>query len=353
VDCIGAPDGLPVFLLHGTPGSRRGPRPRPGVLYRLGIRLICYDRPGYGGSDRCPGRSVADAATDVATIADALHVDSFSVVGRSGGAPHALACAALLGERVESAAALVGLAPPDAPGLDWYDGMTKSNTTEYGRADTDPGGIAEILAERGKLICDDPELLLRELRPELTPADRRIVDEVAIQRLLTDTYHEALKHGAHGWIDDTLALRGAWKFELSAITSPVLIWHGLDDVFSPVSHARWLADHIRANRDDAPVQVVLKRHAAHFDAMEVLPDILVWIRRVRGSERLGVQRPHQLASAAERSDRGMPFTEQPGELVDRRGTVRGRRVVAELFPGEQQVGAAAQGIRVPGPQDAG
>jgi pimeloyl-ACP methyl ester carboxylesterase len=288
VDCIGAPDGLPVFLLHGTPGSRRGPRPRPGVLYRLGIRLICYDRPGYGDSDRDPGRSVADAAKDVAAIADALHVGSFSVLGRSGGSPHALACAALLGDRVESAAALVGLAPPDAPDLDWYDGMTPSNTAGYGRADTDPGGIEETLAERGRLIRDDPEVLLRELRPELTAADRRIVDEVAIQRLLTDTYHEALKHGADGWIDDTLALRSAWKFELAAITSPVLIWHGLDDVFSPVSHARWLADHIRAGRRGACVQVVLKRHAAHFDAMEVLPDILAWMKDARGSERLRV-----------------------------------------------------------------
>ena len=352
VDCIGAQDGLPVFLLHGTPGSRRGPRPRPGVLYRLGIRLICYDRPGYGGSDRYPGRSVADAAADVAAIADALRIDAFSVAGRSGGAPHALACAALLGDRVESVAALVGLAPPDAPDLDWYEGMASSNTAGYGRADVDPDAIAEALAERSRLIRDDPELLLRELRPELTAADRRIVDDVAIQRLLTDTYSEAVRHGAHGWVDDTLALRRKWMFDLSAIKCPVLIWHGLDDVFSPVGHARWLADHIRAGRDDAPVRVVLKRDAAHFDAMEVIPDILVWMKGARGSERLRIQRPHQLASAAERPDCGMSVTEQPRELVDRRGAALGRRAVAELFPDELEVGPAAQRVRVPGSQDA-
>ncbi len=119
VESLGDPDGKPVFLLHGTPGGRNGPRPRGIVLYRLGIRLISHDRPGYPGSDRLPDRRVADAAGDVEAIADHLGIDRFSVVGRSGGAPHALACAALLKERVICAAALGSLAPYNAQGLDW------------------------------------------------------------------------------------------------------------------------------------------------------------------------------------------------------------------------------------------
>uniref|UniRef100_UPI0013B3CC93 alpha/beta fold hydrolase n=1 Tax=Nonomuraea lactucae TaxID=2249762 RepID=UPI0013B3CC93 len=110
VEDRGNPEGTPVFLLHGTPGSRFGPSPRAGVLYRLGIRLITFDRPGYGHSDRRRGRSVSDVASDVAAIAGALGIGSFAVVGRSGGAPHALACAALLPGLVTRAAALVGLA---------------------------------------------------------------------------------------------------------------------------------------------------------------------------------------------------------------------------------------------------
>lgn len=47
------------------------------MLYRLGIRLICYDRPGYGRSDLLRGRTVADAAVDVLAIADELRLDSF------------------------------------------------------------------------------------------------------------------------------------------------------------------------------------------------------------------------------------------------------------------------------------
>ena len=108
IDVSGAPDGAPVFLLHGTPGSRNGPKPRSSVLYRLGVRLICYDRPGYGGSSRVPDRRVADAARDVEMIADKLKLGRFAVVGRSGGGPHALACSALLSDR--------SAAPPSSSG---------------------------------------------------------------------------------------------------------------------------------------------------------------------------------------------------------------------------------------------
>lgn len=120
-----------MFLLHGTPGSRLGPAPRPSVLYRMGIRLITFDRPGYGGSDRSLGRTVSAAADDVRLIADALGIGRFGVVGRSGGAPHALACAALIPERIARAGSLVGLAPPDAADLDWFDGMTEANVLAY------------------------------------------------------------------------------------------------------------------------------------------------------------------------------------------------------------------------------
>jgi pimeloyl-ACP methyl ester carboxylesterase len=93
-DVAGHPGGWPVFLLHGSPGSRIGPKPRGSVLYRLGIQLISYDRPGYGGSTPKPKRSVADAAYDIEDIAADLGLDRFAVVGRSGGGPHALAAAA-------------------------------------------------------------------------------------------------------------------------------------------------------------------------------------------------------------------------------------------------------------------
>jgi pimeloyl-ACP methyl ester carboxylesterase len=150
VDSLGDPEGKPVFLLHGTPGGRGGPRPRGIVLYRLGIRLISFDRPGYPGSDRDPGRTVASAAENVRVIADYFGIDRFSVVGRSGGAPHALACAALLPDRVISAAALSSPAPHDADDLIWTAGMAASNVRAYGYARTGQ--------------CDALRAMLEELR---------------------------------------------------------------------------------------------------------------------------------------------------------------------------------------------
>ena len=288
VDSWGAPTGLPVFLLHGTPGSRNGPRPRASVLYRLVIRIISYDRPGYGGSDPYPGRTVADAAADVKAIADDLGLGKFGVVGRSGGGPHALACAALLGKRVESTACLVGLAPSNAKDLDWYAGMDPSNVKEYSTADLSPRMIRAILAEKAEIVRDNPESMFALLLPELSDPDRRVVGDIAIRDLLMETYAEAVRDGGEGWIDDVVALRRPWQFDITSIKTPVLLWHGADDVFSPVSHTNWLAKEIPS------ATVVVESGATHFGAFEILPSILTWIKNAR-SEGLGIQGPHQSA----------------------------------------------------------
>lgn len=271
VDISGAPDGIPVFLLHGTPGSRRGPKPRSGVLYRRGVRLVTYDRPGYGGSTPHNGRSVADAAADVAAIADQLGIGRFSVVGRSGGGPHALACAALLPDRVARTAVLVSLAHPDASNLQWYSGMTQANTRDFAAASADPLGLAESLKQQAERTLLDPESLLVELETEMTAPDRRVVQDLSIRSLLTQAYREALRAGPHGWIDDVLALRRDWGFSLSAISGPVRLWHGEQDNFAPVSHTRWLAGQIRN------VEVHVQPGAAHFGAVEILPRMLSWL----------------------------------------------------------------------------
>jgi len=293
VESWGAPDGVPIFLLHGTPGSRSGPRPRTSVLYQLGVRLISYDRPGYGSSSRQHGRSVADAASDVGAIADVLCPGQrIGVVGRSGGGPHALACAALLGDRVRSAAALVGLAPPDAKGLNWFDGMNPSNVVEFGHVDADAAAAETRLLKCAEQVRDNPESLLESMRPELSRSDRKIVDDVAIRRLLTDTYVEAVRESVAGWIDDLRALRHPWGFDPSQITSPVLLWHGADDMFSPVSHTRWLGARIPKST------VEVQSGTAHFGAVEALPRVLAWVKDAGASEGLGVERMQQPAFLA-------------------------------------------------------
>jgi pimeloyl-ACP methyl ester carboxylesterase len=241
------------------------------VLYQRGTRLITYDRPGYGGSDRQPGRRVADVVQDVAAVADALGLERFAVAGRSGGAPHALACAALLPDRVTRAAALVGLAPKDAEGLDWFAGMARSNVSEFRTAFADPERFVARLIPRSAVIREDPGRLLEELRRELTDDDLRIVSDTGIRSMMLRNYHEALRTSPYGWIDDALALCRPWGFDPAAIRVPVLLWHGKKDVFSPAAHSSWLADRI------PHATTVFEPAASHFAALRALPAVLDWL----------------------------------------------------------------------------
>ncbi len=271
-------DAVSVFLLHGTPGSRIGPRPRGIVLHRLGVRLISYDRPGYGESDRQPQRSVRDAAADIRAIADHLGLDKFSIVGRSGGGPHALAAAAVLGDdRVERVAALVSLAPPEADQLAWYEGMGEYNVRGYHEADAGLAAIRARLLQRVSKIQEDPANLLAALETDLSDADRRVVDDVVMRKLLLATYTEGVRQNADGWIDDALALRRPWGFDPAEVEVPTLLWHGEVDRFSPLRHTQWLADRIPGSK------VLIEPGAAHFGAMEVLPRVLGWITSPLGT----------------------------------------------------------------------
>lgn len=267
----GSPHGNPIFLLHGTPGSRKGPRPRTQVLHLLGVRLIAYDRPGYGGSDRHQGRRIADAAHDVADLADRLGLDQFAVVGRSGGAPHALACAALLPARVTKVSALVPFAPRDLMGPAWYQGMGQMNVTEYAAAERGAAAYGQLVAEQVSAIRADPGANMPFDDPDLPKADRSVVADYGIKVMLTENFAEGFRTSPYGWIDDTLALVNPWGFDPAEITAPCLLWHGTEDVFAPVGHSRWLADRISV------AETVLVEGAAHFGALEALPRVLLWL----------------------------------------------------------------------------
>jgi pimeloyl-ACP methyl ester carboxylesterase len=141
----GYPDGFPVFLLHGTPGSRFAGQADASAYAEVGARVIIYDRPGYGGSDRFRGRRVVASVADVSAIADSLGIERFAVSGGSWGGPHSLAVAARLPERVTRAACIAGVAPFDMPGFDWFAGM-----------DVVPGAVVAISghAVRSKSTID-------------------------------------------------------------------------------------------------------------------------------------------------------------------------------------------------------
>ncbi|MEU3777793.1 alpha/beta hydrolase [Streptomyces sp. NPDC032472] len=267
----GAPNGLPVLLHHGTPGSRLGTALRDVPERHPQFRFFAYDRPGYGGSDRAPGRRVCDAAADAAAVADALGVGAFATVGRSGGGPHALACAALLPDRVTAAASLVGLAPGDAAGLDWYAGMTPYNVEHFGLAARDPAALERRLVPQAEAVRRDPGRLLADLRADLAEADLPVLADDRVRQVVLDNLREGLRTSADGWLDDCLALCRPWGFRPGAIACPVMLWHGAEDAFSPVGHFHWLAARL------AHGTAVLQPGAGHFAAQYALSDVLRWL----------------------------------------------------------------------------
>ncbi len=127
----GDPDGLVVVEHHGTPGSGISYAPDLALARERGLRVVAYDRAGYGGSTANPGRAVADIAHDIEDVLDALDVERFASLGGSGGAPHSLALGALLADRCVAVAAVACPTPWDAEGIDVLDGMGEQNVEEF------------------------------------------------------------------------------------------------------------------------------------------------------------------------------------------------------------------------------
>ena len=240
----GPGDGVPVIACHGTPGSRRSRHPDPEIYERHGVRMVAYDRPGYGLSEPKLGRAVADAAADIEAIADELGVERFVVMGGSGGAPHALACGALLGDRVLRVGALVTPAPPDAEDFDFNEGLAELNVKEFGAALEGQEAIEEYLQPFVDQLRSDPEAVLDEIASELPDADRALVSRDAFRTVLLESFQEAVRQGVRGWADDDLAFAKPWGFDLEDVRAEVRLWQGELDVLAPRSHGEYVADRL-------------------------------------------------------------------------------------------------------------
>ncbi len=240
----GVPDGRPVLAHGGTPNSRLQYEPSVQLAERQGIRLISYDRPGYGESDRDPGRSVASCAADVRSIAEALGIERLAVWGISGGGPHAIACAALLSDLVPAVAVLASPAPWGAEGLDYFEGMGRENVEDIGLMLKDrEAGWAKHEQERLETLAATPETIYTTMETLLSPIDRQALTATLAEHMYRST-QLGLAPGVDGWWDDDLAFIEPWGFEFDQIKTPVLLLHGRHDQFVPFSHGEWLARHI-------------------------------------------------------------------------------------------------------------
>ena len=240
----GVAEGPALVCHHGTPTDATFWSDWSDIATENGVRLIAISRPGYATSTRRPGRNVASVADDVRAIRDHFAGPWCVPIGHSGGGPHALATAALVGDRTRSVATLAGVAPYDAEGLDFFDGMGPENLDEFGEAlkgeahlrtwmdanavalrTVTPGEVSDAL---GGLIADvDRDALAAGLAERVASATRR-----------------ALARSFDGWIDDDLAFANPWGFALDRIAIPVTTWQGDLDLMVPRSHGEWLAGHI-------------------------------------------------------------------------------------------------------------
>lgn len=253
---------LAVVWHHGTPNIGAPPEPLFPAADQLGIRWVSYDRPGYGGSTPRPGRDIASAAADVSDIAAALGLSRFAVMGHSGGGPHALACGALLPDRVIGVVSGSGLAPLGAEGLDWFAGMH-------------PFGEAELCAATQGRAALERYLTSAEFDPEqFTPADHAAL--AGPWSWVGAVAGQAIEGGVGGAVDDNLAYVAPWGFDPGQIRAPVLYLHGGQDRIVPSSHGEWLASHTPS------AELWLRPDDGHVSVLGAAEAALAWLSEQAG-----------------------------------------------------------------------
>jgi pimeloyl-ACP methyl ester carboxylesterase len=238
----GDPNGTPVFFIHGSPGSRLF-RPPDEVTKRLGVRLICAERPGYGDSTFQPNRRILDWPNDIASLADALKIDTFAVVGHSGGGPHTLACAYALPQRVKAAAVIAGAGPADAPGA--TEGMSRLSWFAFKFGQYLPWSMGYAITKQVfKEAAADPTKAIDRDKDTRPLVDNKIFDIPEIRELCIQSDTEAYRHGLLAFAWDIRLITRPWGFELGKIKVPVRLWHGTVDNSTSIAMARYMAQKI-------------------------------------------------------------------------------------------------------------
>ena len=258
------PSDAPITAMwhHGTPNIGEPPAPLLEASAARGIRWLGFDRPGYAGSTATEGRNIASAAYRAARVADASGTESFVAVGHSGGGPHALACSALLGERVSAVVAISALSPY-TPGDDsWFDGMHEGGEAELRAAIEGPSRLATVLAAAEF----DPQMF--------TAADYKLLD--GEWSWFNRIAAEGVALGLDGSVADNVAYVNDWGFTLDAVTAPILLVHGGEDRIVPIAQARHNAAAL-GRAGEAGVDLWELPGDGHLSVLREASRILDWI----------------------------------------------------------------------------
>ncbi|MFC7275473.1 alpha/beta fold hydrolase [Paractinoplanes rhizophilus] len=241
----GPSSAIPLVLHHGTPSGTVRYAPVFDAALAGGFRVVQASRPGYATSTPHPGRRVADVAADTAALLDALGAPTFVTVGWSGGGPHALACAALLPTRCRAAATIAAVAPYDAEGLDWLDGMGEENVAEFSAAVAGPESLDAFLAAAAAPLKSVAAAdMIEALGDLISEVDKRALVDGGLAEYLAASFRAAVSTGIAGWREDDLAFARDWGFSPADVRAPVSLWQGDQDRMVPFAHGRWLAAHL-------------------------------------------------------------------------------------------------------------
>jgi pimeloyl-ACP methyl ester carboxylesterase len=233
----GPEHGTPVLRFQGTPGSRKSRHPREDSYVRLGVRVLVFDRPGYGKSTRLDGRGISVVADDAAQLLDHVGLGQVHAIGGSGGGPHVLAFAARHPERVNAVTVVVGGAPLEEPEVQ---GLIGLNRDGWYAAHEGWDAMFGLLAPVQEQVLADPLAQFRAIMDAAPESDKAVMEDPDWQRVLVEDVTEALGPGAEGWADEAMALILDWDFDPTEVRSSVVWWHGEHDANAPISAVRRL-----------------------------------------------------------------------------------------------------------------
>ncbi|MGH2978406.1 MAG: alpha/beta fold hydrolase [Solirubrobacterales bacterium] len=245
---LGAAQGAAVFVLDG-PGSRGLARAASAAAVAEGIRLVAPDRPGFGGSTAEPGRSITSFADDLVRLADALGLETFGVLGQSGGTPYALASAVQMPGRVRAVSLMGAVAPLGEPGA--LEGVRGQMRTSFKLARRAPWALRLMLRLAGSQARRDPERFAMRAVGDLPAADQAVLAAPEMRDIHVRTTAEIMSAPAEMAREVGLLTR-PWGFDLADVYTPVSLWVGDRDTTHPPAMSRRLARRL----PDATVQVV-------------------------------------------------------------------------------------------------
>lgn len=230
--------GLPVFALHGTPGSRLMFALSNHAARDRGLRLIAPERPGYGLSDYRHSATLFDHARDIATLAEALGFKQFAIIGVSGGGPYAVAVAAALPRRVT----LLALVGPIGPIADHgrQIRMSRGRRLLFGNLVRLPVALRAIFFGLRNLLHLAPELAYRGLMARVSQSDRAILARDDVKASLRAAMFEGLRPGIEGAVQDVTLFCAPWGLPLARVCASAVLWQGSDDSIVPPEAAYWL-----------------------------------------------------------------------------------------------------------------